>query len=261
MQYDGYEPANGLIGSQRLAIRRTTALHHLERAARSLKRSLAVALHPAKSLVTIVLKYDKQVIYCVFGELNLMFFWYSRSSKEGSNVVGREDLLECKFVSRMVQVLSNSTSLADDTNPRILTLVPHHKKRRLLKGEFSEGLTEPMTIYQAQGKECDICLVLYSMHDPSDIDRQREFIFSPFMFNVAITRARLKTIVVVTDHMLEAFPSALEDSIVEHGYKILRSFHDYCEEAGSVVNIELSDLVDQQDELPVQQLRRLDVGS
>ncbi|KAI9137094.1 P-loop containing nucleoside triphosphate hydrolase protein [Paraphysoderma sedebokerense] len=239
MQYDGYEPANGLIGSQRLAIRRTTALHHLERAARSLKRSLAVALHPAKSLVTIVLK----------------------SSKEGSNVVGREDLLECKFVSRMVQVLSNSTSLADDTNPRILTLVPHHKKRRLLKGEFSEGLTEPMTIYQAQGKECDICLVLYSMHDPSDIDRQREFIFSPFMFNVAITRARLKTIVVVTDHMLEAFPSALEDSIVEHGYKILRSFHDYCEEAGSVVNIELSDLVDQQDEFPVQQLRRLDVGS
>lgn len=62
-----------------------------------------------------------------------------------------------------------------------------------------------------QGQERDVIIISLSAAEGNFISRRADFIFQPERLNVAVTRARLKTVVVASHGLLAAAESLAEN--------------------------------------------------
>lgn len=86
-----------------------------------------------------------------------------------------------------------------------------------------------------QGQECDVVIVSYGVSDVEYALREKEFIYSLNRLNVAITRARLKSIVLLSRSLLEPPVQALDRDDVAAGIAFMQGFARFCEAGASPV--------------------------
>jgi len=66
------------------------------------------------------------------------------------------------------------------------------------------------TVEKMQGQEADLVILCFGFLDLNEITRESEFLFDRNRWNVAVSRARCKVIVITTDEML--YPRSIEIS-------------------------------------------------
>jgi DNA replication ATP-dependent helicase Dna2 len=59
------------------------------------------------------------------------------------------------------------------------------------------------TVERFQGQEREVMLVAMTASDPTFIDRLADFLFQPERLNVAVTRGRVKTLMLVPEELAE----------------------------------------------------------
>jgi len=91
---------------------------------------------------------------------------------------------------------------------------PHHAQIRAICRALAEkGLKPPYfvdTVDKMQGQECESVIVSYGLADPEQAMREGEFIYSLNRLNVAVTRARSKSIVFLPRPLLQPPLQVLE---------------------------------------------------
>lgn len=93
--------------------------------------------------------------------------------------------------------------------------------RELLAGTaLGEGCVVE-TVDRIQGRERDAILATYAVSDAEFAGTEAEFLFSPERFNVTVTRARSKLVLVMSRRLLEVVPN---DGDVMDAARILREF-------------------------------------
>ena len=78
------------------------------------------------------------------------------------------------------------------------------------------------TVEKMQGQEADAVVVSYGVSDAEYAQREGSFIYSVNRLNVAITRARVKTILILSRPLLEGTPRVLEDEEAAEGLATMR---------------------------------------
>ena len=81
------------------------------------------------------------------------------------------------------------------------------------------------TVDKAQGQEFDAVVVSYGVADEAYAEAESAFLLSKNRFNVAVTRARAKVIVLVSDAVMQVVPT---DQQVLIDSTMLKSFAEYC---------------------------------
>lgn len=112
---------------------------------------------------------------------------------------------------------------------------PTNKQRRAMLQtlqnkvvEHAEASWNVATVDKMQGQEANCVLSLYAYPD-AKIEIQPGFIYSRHRINVALSRARCKGILLLTQQMLKLRPSILaEDPAIESGYAMFRHIHHLC---------------------------------
>lgn len=93
----------------------------------------------------------------------------------------------------------------------------------------SGSIARPMplvdTVDKAQGQEFDVVVVSYGVADTSYAEAESAFLLSRNRFNVAITRARRKVIVLVSDAVVQVVPT---DRQVLLDAMMLKAFDTFC---------------------------------
>lgn len=121
---------------------------------------------------------------------------------------------------------------------------PHHAQiaaiRRALS-QLRDWQAAPFvgTVDKMQGQECDAVIVSYGVSDPEYALGEQEFIYSVNRLNVAITRARAKTIVFLPQPLVEPPIEAYEDPEVAEGVAFMQGLVWFAEERGEASEYEL----------------------
>lgn len=110
---------------------------------------------------------------------------------------------------------------------RLFIVSPHHAQIRAIKRELHRRRkwdAEPFvgTVDKMQGQECDVVLVSYGVSDVEYALMEKEFIYSLNRLNVAITRARMKTVVFLSRSLLEPPLQALDQDDVAAGIAFMQ---------------------------------------
>ncbi len=203
--YDAYGPAPG-IGGRRLPLR--------EGWEAGLEGWLRTALHPDHPIT--ILLYDGP------GS------WATR------NPVEAELLTRCTEALRE-RLPGSPVSDSEFWTNRAAVVTPHRAQNATLRTHLTEvGLGEACvveTVERIQGRERDTLIVGYCVSDPEFALVEGSFLFSPERFNVSITRARFKLILVLSRRLLEVVP---DDQDIFDSAQLLREFvfrSDYVDEA------------------------------
>ncbi|HEY1189429.1 MAG TPA: AAA domain-containing protein [Gemmata sp.] len=109
---------------------------------------------------------------------------------------------------------------------------PHHAQIAAVRRELDRHRTwtsEPFvdTVDKMQGQECDAVLVTYGVADPEYALSEKEFIYSLNRLNVAITRARCKTVLVVSEALLAPPLAAYESEDTAAGIAFMQGLTRY----------------------------------
>ena len=110
---------------------------------------------------------------------------------------------------------------------RLFIVSPHHAQihaiRRVL-AHHREWTAPPFvdTVDKMQGQEADAVLVSYGVADPEYAAMEADFIYAYNRLNVAITRARAKSIVFFAKALLDATPEVLDSPSVALGLAYMR---------------------------------------
>jgi len=109
----------------------------------------------------------------------------------------------------------------------VFIVSPHHAQIRAIQQELAKRRTwqgPPFvdTVDKMQGQEADAVLVSYGVADPEFALREAEFIYGLNRLNVALTRARTKTIVCLPRPLLEASPQVLDVEAAAVGLGFMR---------------------------------------
>ena len=72
-----------------------------------------------------------------------------------------------------------------------------------------------------QGQETDVVIVSYGVSDPEQATSEGEFIFSKNRLNVSITRARKKTILIVSNYLFEPIIELFEKEELAEGLSFM----------------------------------------
>lgn len=155
--------------------------------------------------------------------------------------------LEADLAARIVQALSRRL-----VDPRtglrytpeafaqegVAVVAPHRAQNAAIRasladrgfGPREDGRNDrPMplvdTVDKAQGQEFDVVIVSYGVADETYAEAESAFLLSRNRFNVALTRARRKAIVLVSDVVVEVVPT---DRQVLLDAMMLKAFDTYC---------------------------------
>ncbi|MGK0290185.1 MAG: superfamily I DNA and/or RNA helicase, partial [bacterium] len=144
----------------------------------------------------------------------------------------QESVQEAELVTHLASRLLNDYQL----QPEQLALIsPHRAQNNRIRKQLEKVLPEktelPLidTVERIQGAERDVVLFSFTSSDPDQILNQ--FLNNPNRFNVAITRARKKLIVIGS----KAFFYGIADN--ESGLKAsycFKQFFQYCQEKNSI---------------------------
>jgi DNA replication ATP-dependent helicase Dna2 len=121
---------------------------------------------------------------------------------------------------------------------------PHHAQIRAIRRALAERRgwhAEPFvdTVDKMQGQECDAAIVSYGVSDVEYAMTEKEFIYSLNRLNVAITRARSKTIVFLPLPLLEPPVAAFEDDATAEGISFMQGLWRFADENGELIQREL----------------------
>lgn len=139
---------------------------------------------------------------------------------------------EADAAAALVRALLSGGIAAED----VAVLSPHRAQNSLIRARLSDAGIDPLplvdTVERLQGAERDVVLLSLIASDPDQLDSA--FLLDPRRFNVAITRARLKLMVIASRALIEALPRR-EDALIagEH----LARFAAHCRERGAVVSV------------------------
>jgi hypothetical protein len=95
------------------------------------------------------------------------------------------------------------------------------------------------TVDKMQGQEADAVVISYGVADPEYALREAEFIYSVNRLNVAITRARTKSIVYLPAPLLEASAQVLEVPEAARGLSFMRRLVQAVEAQGAPLSFDL----------------------
>lgn len=90
------------------------------------------------------------------------------------------------------------------------------------------GLSFIDTVDRFQGQERDLIIASYTVSDPDFIAGEEQFILDPRRFNVTMTRARSKFILLVSQTLMSHLPSDLR--VAENAAHLQLLTHSYCTE-------------------------------
>jgi len=98
-------------------------------------------------------------------------------------------------------------------NTRLGVVTPHRAQVSMIRNLLTAGGCFPPTpapavdtVDRFQGQERDIIIASYSVADRDFVASEEEFILDPRRFNVTLTRARCKFVMLISDAMLEYLP-------------------------------------------------------
>jgi hypothetical protein len=109
----------------------------------------------------------------------------------------------------------------------VFVVSPHHAQIRAIRQELDrlrKWSSPPFvdTVDKMQGQEADAVVVSYGVADPEFALREAEFIYGLNRLNVAVTRARCKTVVCLPRPLLEASPQVLDVAAAAAGLGFMR---------------------------------------
>jgi superfamily I DNA and/or RNA helicase len=116
---------------------------------------------------------------------------------------------------------------ADFFRQGVFVVSPHHAQIQAIQQELHrrrQWQAPPFvdTVDKMQGQEADVVVVSYGVADPELALQEAEFIYGLNRLNVAITRARCKTIVCLPGPLLEASPQVLDRDQAAVGLGFMR---------------------------------------
>lgn len=119
---------------------------------------------------------------------------------------GQESPEEAAFVAGVLEA-----ALAAGVPPHEIAVVSPHRRQNARIAELAATLGRKQlpvidTVERIQGQERDLVILSMTLSDPELLAQESEFLFLPNRFNVAITRARKKLIVVASPNFFRAIP-------------------------------------------------------
>jgi hypothetical protein len=119
----------------------------------------------------------------------------------------------------------------------LFVVSPHHGQINAVRRALSEAHewgTSPFvdTVDKMQGQECEAVIATYGVSDVEYAMNEKEFIYSLNRLNVAITRARAKTIVFLPRPLIEPPIVAFEDDRIAEGIAFMQGLVRFAEHQG-----------------------------
>jgi len=160
-----------------------------------------------------------------------------------------ENLLEAGLVADLTFALRDRLDGSDEEfwKDRLFIVSPHHAQIRAIRRALATRSwdSEPFvdTVDKMQGQECDAVIVSYGVSDVEYALGEREFIYSLNRLNVAVTRARMKTIVFISRALLEPPIQALDRDEVAEGIAFMQGLARWCELRNEPQRLEVNDAI------------------
>ncbi|CAG8650801.1 7680_t:CDS:10, partial [Acaulospora colombiana] len=121
---------------------------------------------------------------------------------------------EADIVAQIVMEYFDSRRPPSEEEPSLFVVTPHHRQRHAIQSRLSEYISNPKfnlqinTVEKMQGQEADLVIACFGFIDPNEIARESGFLFDRSRWNVAVSRAKCKVIIITTDEML--YPRRME---------------------------------------------------
>ena len=149
------------------------------------------------------------------------------SGIQAARVNDVEAALVAKLTCALRDDLANVTDDEQFWREQLFIVSPHHAQIRTIRRALTDKRvwqTRPFvdTVDKMQGQEADAVLISYGVADPEYAAIEAEFIYGRNRLNVAITRARLKSIVFLPKPLLDATPEVLDSPVVAEGLAYMR---------------------------------------
>lgn len=205
---DEYRPADDEVAARRLALDETPGAGG---------ELVDLVLDPAHPLVVVVLE-DVQAT--------------------------RENPAEAAMVVTLTEALRARSAGLDDEEfwaDRLFVVGPHHAQNRLIRRGLDQrlGMAYVDTVDKMQGQERDAVIVSYGVSDVEYALSEKEFIYSRNRLNVAVTRARVKSIVFLSRRLLEPPIQALDQDDVADGVAYMQGLARWCEERSEPITMQV----------------------
>jgi hypothetical protein len=168
---------------------------------------------------------------------------------------------EARFVVEIAVALREGVSEDIDdekfAREKMFIVSPHHAQIHEIRREMAaqhEWQVTPIidTVDKIQGQEADTVIISYGVSDTEYAEMEAEFIYGLNRLNVAITRAKCKTIVFLPKPLIEATPVILDNQDAAEGLAFMLNLVDICRRYGT------SDIVKLNDETTMELLRLSD---
>ena len=155
--------------------------------------------------------------------------------------------IEAALVADVTMALRSRFADADDATfwrDHLFVVSPHHVQIRAIRRALADARewdAEPFvdTVDRMQGQECDAVIVSYGVSDVEYALRERDFIYSLNRLNVAITRARAKSIVFLPRPLLDPPIQALDSDRVADGIAFMQGLANWCSDAADPLFFDL----------------------
>jgi len=152
----------------------------------------------------------------------------------------RSNPAEAGLVADLVTAWRDAVSRVSDAvfwRDRAFVVSPHHDQIRAIRVALAARRTwthPPFvdTVDKMQGQEADVVFISYGVADPELAAMEAEFIYSRNRLNVAITRARCKSIVFLPRPLVDASPEVLDQEAVAVGLAYMRGLLHLAREKG-----------------------------
>lgn len=205
-----YQPVDDEVAQRRLQLRRAAAPAGADKGTRKL---IDAAVDPDYPLVLCVLEDVKATAY---------------------------NPVEAALAAQVVAALRDRMPVADDAefhDHGLFVVSPHHAQIRAIRRSLTSlrawaPLPQVDTVDKTQGQERDAVVISYGVSDVEYALGEREFIYSRNRLNVAITRARKKSIVFLSRRLLEPPIQALDHDDVANGVAFMEGLALWCEAHG-----------------------------
>jgi hypothetical protein len=150
-------------------------------------------------------------------------------------------------VADVTVALRSRFAEADDAafwRDHLFIVSPHHVQIRAVRRALERATqweSRPFvdTVDRMQGQECDAVIVSYGVSDVEYALGERDFIYSLNRLNVAITRARAKSIVFLPRPLLDPPIQALDSDRVAEGISFMQGLANWCSNASDPLSFAL----------------------
>jgi hypothetical protein len=162
----------------------------------------------------------------------------------------RVNEVEATLVAQLAATLREDLDAAEDDErfwrDRLFIVSPHHAqisaiRRALVNRRNWKGRPFVDTVDKMQGQEADAVLISYGVADPEYAAMEAEFIYGRDRLNVAITRARSKSVIFLPRPLLDASPEVLDSPVVAEGLAYMRGLVQLARKYGEASSFDIGD--------------------